>query len=142
MNSKRIIEDLDSIMEEGLNRVHVPYAKGKSVRIKNTVIRQTKQGFLVFDVKTHTRIAETFSKRGAIAYAKAHAKGYDAKCSEILDLDAGLSKHYMDSLFHKHSIEQTNDEMRKMALETRFEIAKDRTFQYMDQIDRFIFNEE
>jgi len=48
----------------------------------------------------------------------------------------------MDSLFHKHGIEQSKDEQRKMALETRFEIAKDRTFQYMDQIDRYIFNEE
>jgi len=142
MNSKRIIEELDNIMEQGLNRVHVPYAKGKSVRIKNTVIRQTKQGFLVFDVKTHTRVAETFSKRGAIAFAKARAKGEDSKCNQILDLDAGLSKHYMDSLFHKHSIEQTKDEIRKMALETRFEIAKDQTFHYMDQIDRFIFNED
>ena len=142
MNSKRIIEELDNIMEQGLNRVHVPYAKGKSVRIKNTVIRQTKQGFLVFDVKTHTRVAETFSKRGAIAFAKARAKGEDSKCNQILDLGAGLSKHYMDSLFHKHSIEQTKDEIRKMALETRFEIAKDRTFHYMDQIDRFIFNED
>ena len=142
MNSKRIIEDLDSIMEQGLNRVHVPYAKGKSVRIKNTVIRQTKQGFLVFDVKTHTRVAETFSKRGAIAFAKARANGHDKDCNHILGLDASLSKHYMDSLFHKHSIEKTDDEMRKMALETRFEIAKDRTFQYMDQIDRFIFDED
>jgi hypothetical protein len=142
MNSKHIIEELDSIMEAGLTRVNIPYAKGKSVRIKNTVIRQTKQGFLVFDVKTHTRIAETFSKRGAIAFAKARAKGYSNVCDEILVLDQALSKHYMDSLFHKHGIEQSKDEQRKMALETRFEIAKDRTFQYMDQIDRYIFNEE
>ena len=53
LNNQKLRNDLDAIMEKGLNRVHMPYAKGKSVRIRNTVIRETKQGFLVFDVKTH-----------------------------------------------------------------------------------------
>ncbi|SVC05025.1 uncharacterized protein METZ01_LOCUS257879, partial [marine metagenome] len=38
-------------MEAGLQNVFIPYAKGNSIRIKNTVIRRTKQGYLIFDVK-------------------------------------------------------------------------------------------
>ena len=140
--TQKIIKDLEAIMEKGLQRVHLPYAKGKSVRICNTVIRKSKQGFLVFDVKTHRRIAETFSKRGAIAYAKAREKHREEDCKTILQLDDMLCKHYMDSLFHKHIIEKTDDEVRKDAISTRFEIAKDKTFITMDQIDKYIFDKE
>ena len=68
---------LDEIMENGLQKVHMPYVKGKgkSVRIKNTIFRESKKdgGYLLFDVGTHKRVGTTFSKRGAIAYAKARA---------------------------------------------------------------------
>jgi len=141
MKNHEIIKELNAIMEKGLQEVHLPYAKGKSIRIRNTVIRKSRDGFLVFDVKTHQRVAETFSKRGAIAYAKAREKNRDHDCDHILSLDNLLCKHYMDSLFHKNVIEKTEDEWRKEAIITRFEIAKDKTFDTMDQIDHYIFDE-
>ena len=140
LNNQKLRNDLDAIMEKGLNRVHMPYAKGKSVRIRNTVIRETKQGFLVFDVKTHKRIGEFFSKRGAIAYAKAREKSNNVACIDIANLDNMLCKHYMDSLFFKNTIEKTTDSVRREATEIRFEISKDKTYDLIAQIDRNIFD--
>ena len=57
MNPNKLQKDLDEIMESGLKRVHMPYVKGKgkSVRIKNTIFRESKKegGYLIFDVATH-----------------------------------------------------------------------------------------
>ena len=102
MNLTDLEQELNNIMEHGLQDIYFPYAKGKSVRIKNIVIRETKTGFLVFDVKKSKRIAETISKRGAIAYATAIAKNRQHSLETILDLDQKLGKHYMDSIFAKN----------------------------------------
>jgi hypothetical protein len=47
----------------------------------------------------------------------------------------------MDSIFHKHTIEQTDDDMRREAAEMRFELAKDHTWSYICQLDEFIFDD-
>ena len=145
MDPNKLQADLDEIMESGLKKVHIPYVKGKgkSVRIKNTIFRESKKegGFLLFDVSTHKRVAHTFSKRGAIAYSKARAKNNAELAKEVLRLDQNLGKHYMDSLFRKHTIEQTDDEMRRDAAEMRFELAKDNTWNYICQLDEYIFDD-
>ena len=145
MNPNKLQADLDEIMESGLKKVHIPYVKGKgkSVRIKNTIFRESKKegGYILFDVATHKRVATTFSKRGAIAYSKASARNNKETAQEVLRLDQHLGKHYMDSLFHKHTIEQTDDEFRRDAAEMRFELAKDHTWNYICQLDEYIFDD-
>lgn len=145
MNPTKLQADLDEIMESGLKKVYIPYVKGKgkSVRIKNTIFRESKKegGFILFDVATHKRVATTFSKRGAIAYSKARARNNPTVANEVLRLDQTLCKHYMDSLFHKHTIEQTDDEFRRDAAEMRFELAKDHTWNYICQLDEYIFDD-
>ena len=141
MKSSKLAQDLDAIMEQGLQDVFIPYAKGKSIRIKNTVIRQSKQGFLVFDVKHSKRIAETFSKRGAIAYAHAIAKNKPGRLDTILELDMKLGKHYMDSLFAKSTYEKSDDDVRKDSAIVRFDIAKDYTWHYISQLAEYIFDD-
>ena len=141
MNSNKLEQELNDIMEHGLQNIYFPYAKGKSVRIKNVVIRETTKGFLVFDVKQSKRIAETVSKRGAIAYATAIAKNRENTLEEILALDQKLGKHYMDSIFAKNTIEATNDEFRVESALVRFDIAKDNTWHYTSQLDEHIFDE-
>ena len=105
MNPTKLQKALDEIMENGLQKVHMPYVKGKgkSVRIKNTIFRESKKdgGYLLFDVGTHKRVGTTFSKRGAIAYAKARARSDKQTLNTVLHLDSKLNKHYMDlSLIH------------------------------------------
>tara|TARA_B100000902_G_scaffold372315_1_gene399224 strand:+ start:2128 stop:2565 length:438 start_codon:yes stop_codon:yes gene_type:complete len=145
MNPTKLKADLDDIMESGLKRVHMPFVKGKgkSVRIKNTIFRESKKegGFILFDVKTHKRIATTFSKRGAIAYSKARARNNPNLEVEVLRLDQNLGKHYMDSIFFKHTIESTDDEFRREAAEMRFELAKDHTWDYICQLDEYVFDD-
>jgi|TARA_A200000159_G_C7115495_1_gene252554 hypothetical protein len=145
MDPTKLQSDLDEIMESGLQKVHIPFVKGKgkSVRIKNTIFRESKKegGYLIFDVGSHKRVATTFSKRGAIALAKARARNDEHTQRTVLDLDQKLGKHYMDSIFHKHTIEQTDDDMRREAAEMRFELAKDHTWSYICQLDEFIFDD-
>ena len=45
MNPTKLQKALDEIMENGLQKVHMPYVKGKgkSVRIKNTIFRESKK---------------------------------------------------------------------------------------------------
>lgn len=141
MNQSKLVKELDDIMEAGLQDIYFPYAKGKSIRLKNTVIRQSKQGYLVFDVKQSKRIAETFSKRGAIAYAHAIAKNKPNRLEAILELDTKLGKHYMDSLFAKNTIEKSQDDTRTDSAMVRFDIAKDYTWHYISQLDEYIFDD-
>ena len=47
MNLNNLEQELNDIMEHGLDNIYFPYSKGKSVRIKNVVIRENKTGFLV-----------------------------------------------------------------------------------------------
>ena len=139
--TSKLAQDLDAIMEQGLQDVFIPYAKGKSIRIKNTVIRQSKQGFLVFDVKHSKRIAETFSKRGAIAYARCVSKNRKDQLETVLHLDQQLGKYYMDSLYAKNTIEKTSDRFRQESALTLFDIAKDKTYEYTCQLDDYIFDD-
>lgn len=145
MDPTKLQSDLDEIMESGLQKVHIPFVKGKgkSVRIKNTIFRESKKegGYLIFDVGSHKRVATTFSKRGAIALAKARARNDEHTQRTVLDLDQKLGKHYMSSIFHKHTTEQTDDDMRREAAEMRFELAKDHTWSYICQLDEFIFDD-
>ena len=145
MNPTKLQKDLDDIMEHGLQKVHMPYVKGKgkSVRIKNTIFRESKKdgGFLLFDVGSHKRVATTFSKRGAIAYAKARANEDEYTINRVLTLDSKLNKHYMDSLFHKNTIEKTSDDTRREAAYMRFELSKDHTYEYICQLDEYIFDD-
>lgn len=140
MNLNNLEQELNAIMEHGLDNIYFPYSKGKSVRIKNVVIRENKTGFLVFDVKQSKQIAETVSKRGAIAYATALAKNRRESLETILDLDQKLGKHYMDSIFAKNTIESANDEFRVESALVRFDIAKDNTWRYTSQLDEHIFD--
>jgi hypothetical protein len=141
MKTSKLAKELDAIMEAGLQDVFIPWAKGNSIRIKNTVIRRTKQGYLIFDVKDSKRIADTFSKRGAIAYARCVSKNRKDALDTVLELDMKLGKHYMDSIFAKSTIEKTRDSARKDSAMVRFDIAKDYTWHYVSQLDDYIFDD-
>ena len=141
MNQSKLAKELDDIMEAGLQDIYFPYAKGNSIRLKNTVIRRTKQGYLVFDVKNSKRIAETFSKRGAIAYARCVSKNRKDQLETVLRLDQQVGKYYMDSLYAKNTIEKTSDPCRQGSALTLFDIAKDKTYDYTCQLDDFIFDD-
>ena len=141
MKISKLAKELDAIMESGLQDVFIPYAKGNSIRIKNTVIRRTKHGYLIFNVKDSKRIADTFSKRGAIAYARCVSKNKQDDLHTILELDTKLGKYYMDSLYAKNTIEKTSDPVRQDSALILFDKAKDKTWYYTCQLDDYIFDD-
>lgn len=139
MNKRKLLKDLEQIINDNLEYVTIPYKKGNSIRIGKMVIRQNKYAYLVFDIEKKEKIAETFCKTAAIALAKKHNEG-DTTCqNDILRHDHTIEKWYNDSLFYKHTMNTTKDDLRYEIAETRYEIASSHTRQAKSALDRYIF---
>jgi hypothetical protein len=136
--AKNIIKDLEEIIESQLDAVAFPYKKGKSVRIGTMVVRETKNGYLVYDTTNNKQVARTFCKTSAIAIAKTKAKGLDI-LSKALEYDRVIEKNYNDALFYKHTIKKSSEAIVRETRRMRLEIAIDRTRWAKDHLDRFIF---
>lgn len=116
-----------------------PYVKGKSVRIKQYVVRETQFGFLVFDTKNHKEITKTFCKTSALALAKSLAK--NAKnADKIKELDQIIQKNYTDAVFFRNTIEVNPDTERRFVARDRYDIAAARTRSAKEQLDRIIYS--
>jgi hypothetical protein len=116
-------------LEEIVNKVDlsvIPYEKGNSIRIKHMVIRKSKHGFLVYDCKEHKKLASLYSKTGAVAYA--HSLIYNTgREKEIIELDNTIAKHHVDSLFFKHTLENSSSDVKREVAEHRLDISLAKT---------------
>lgn len=137
--SPKLAIELENLINNSLDMSFFPYVKGKSVRIKHVVVRETSFGFLVFDTKENQEIAKTFCKTSALALAKNIAFERN-RITEIKNLDKFIQKHYNDALFFKHTIQITKDKERKFVAETRYDIAAAKTREAKEKLDRFIYN--
>ena len=137
--SKELIQALKELVDSQID-IHIPYAKGNSIRLKHLVIRKHKNGYRIFDITTNKIKATTFSKTGAVAIAKAIVNNKEEDIKEIRSLDYDLCKYYNDAVFYKHTIEKTADETRRDSAFTRFEIANDKAMQIKYQIESFIYD--
>ena len=115
-----------------------PYKKGNSIRIGHAVIRKSKRGYLVYDCKANKKVAETYSKTAAVAWAKCLVKERDY-FSQIEQLDETIAKHHSDSLFYKNTIEKTENEIKRDTAEFRLEISMQKTQEAKANLMRFIF---
>lgn len=138
MDKRHIINELESIIERGLEDSVIPVKKGNSIRIGQTVIRESRNGFLIYDLKTNKQIARTFFKTSAIAIAKKYAEGKDV-VKRALALDSILLKHYNDAIFYKNTIKKTSDCLIKESRQCRLQIAMDKTQKAKEELDKFIF---
>src|SRR6056300_1140027 len=139
MYSEKLLNELEEIINKGLEEVSLPYQKGNSIRIKHIVIRKSPKGYLIYNTKDNIQVARTQFKSTAIAIAKNLAQGRDI-ISKISDLDIQLLKHYNDALFYKNVIKKTNDPKVLEVREVRLEISLTRSEQVRKQLDRYIFN--
>lgn len=124
-----IDEQLLKQLEDIVNSVDlsvIPYQKGNSIRIKHFVIRKSAHGYLIYDVKENKQVASYYSKSAAVAhvYCTIHNIG---EHYEIRRLDNALSKHHIDSLFFKNTIEKTKDDLKRNVAELRLDIAMQHT---------------
>jgi len=131
--------ELENLINNSLDMSFFPYVKGKSVRIKHIIVRETSFGFLVFDTKQNQELAKTFCKTSALALAKNLAFDRN-RVNEIKELDSVIQKNYNDALFFKHTIRVTKDESRKFVAETRYEIAASKTKAAKEKLDKFIYS--
>lgn len=138
MSNKNIAKDLEAIIESGLSSVVVPYQKGNSIRIKHMVVRESKNGFLVYDAKENKQVARTFCKTSAIAIAKNLAQGRNI-LQQAMEYDKVIEKNYNDALFYKHAIRSAKETVVRESRKTRLAIAVDKTRWAKDHLDRFIF---
>ena len=138
MSNKTLAKDLEAIIESGLNSVVFPYKKGNSLRIRHMVVRESKNGYLVYDAKENKQIARTFCKTSAVAIAKNKALGIDI-LKEAMQFDKIIEKNFNDALFYKHAIRSAKEEIVRDSRRVRLDIAIDRTRWAKTHLDRFIF---
>ncbi len=138
---KQLAVELEEIVVHGLAQVAIPYEKGNSIRIKNIVIRKHRNGYRIFDISTNKHVVTTFTKAAALAIAKITAEtGDNSSVRDIIRLDNTVSKHYMDALFAKRSIEVGKDIQRIESSEVKFDIATDKAWSSLAQIESYIFD--
>ena len=138
---KELAKELEEIVVHGLSALPIPYEKGNSIRVKNIVIRKHTNGYRIFDISTNKHVVTTFTKTAALAIAKIVAEsGNSNDIKDIIVLDNKVCKHYMDALFAKRTIEVSKDSIRIQASETKFDIATDKAWSSLAQIESYIFD--
>lgn len=141
INKNKLIAELERLLDTEVDPTLFPYQKGNSIRIGKYIVRGSKaKGFYrVFDCESNSQIAETFSKTGALALARNLAKNRN-QVETILRLDQDIQKWYNDCVFYRHGMNKSSDETKIDILQTRYDIARDRTEDAKRQLDRFIFS--
>jgi hypothetical protein len=133
-----ILKQLDDIVTTGVGKL--PYTKGGDVYIEHSMIQTSRKGYVVFCTKNKCKIAETANKISALAIAVQNNKQRRDCINTLLDLDRQFSKHYMDILFHKHTISVTKDEIKKAITETRLDIAISACYRVREAIETYLYD--
>ena len=136
--SKEYFSQLQNIIEKGIKNNPLPIKKGNSIRIGKIAIRQSRLGYLIFDVEYKRQIEVMESLRGAIAVSRLYMKNKDY--SHVKNLDKQYNKHYMDSMFFRNTLDKTNDDFKKDITETRLEIAETAMYDVANTLERIIFD--
>ena len=137
---KPSISELKALIEQGLENVPFPYVKGNSVRIGNAVIRTSKNGHFVFDMKCKKQVANTFSKTAAFAIAKNCGHGMNYILVVVFGIVHDIVINYNDAVFFQHSYKKSDDELRKEVLECRLEIATTKIDKGRSRLEDYIYN--
>lgn len=140
MISDNLIDELEEIVNKGLEDNSIPYAKGNSIRIKQFVVRKSKVGYLIYDSSSNKQLYRTQFKSVAIAIAKNLAEHKHPAVQKILDIEDNLAKHYNDAVFYKNTIKKTTCESKRLTRETRLELSLVEAQKMRDKLDSFIFS--
>ena len=129
---------LEQIIDENLDKIHIPYKKGNSIRIKNYVIRKKNENqYKIFNCKTGKPVHETFCQPSAIAWVNATLDG--SGVHDVVRLDKLIQKHYIDCIFYRNTLRTATDATRKMSAEIRFDISRSKALQARHSLNDYIF---
>ena len=138
MNSEKLLNDLEEIVNRGLEDSAIPVARGNSIRIKHIVIRKSPKGYLIYDAKENRQVVRTYFKTTAVAIAKNLAQGNDIT-SKVMEFDETMLKHYNDAVFYKHSMRKSKDPFKIEVQRTRLDVAIYESRRLRSLLDRYIF---
>lgn len=138
MSKETILRDLQDLVDK-IELTELPYQKGNTIRIGHMLVQKRKNDYTVYDTKENKHIAHLFCKTSAVALAKCLSQGYDAS-KRIRELDHIIQKNYIDCLFYKNTINKTKDTTVKEVTSIRYDIARTRTHDAKEKLDRFIFS--
>jgi hypothetical protein len=135
----KLVNELEAIVNKGLEDSLIPYAKGNSIRIKNVVIRFNQyKGYLIYNTQTNSQIARTQFKSTALAIAKNYAEGKNV-ITRVLLIEQELLKHYNDAIFYKSAMRKSKNSDFIAIREIRLDIAIAKSKELRKKIDAFIF---
>ena len=75
-----------------------------------------------------------------MAIAKNLAENMNFDIKHIISLDNDVSKHYNDAIFAKRTMNTAENEDTIATAEIKYDIAVERAWSYLDQIEKFIFD--
>lgn len=136
--NEQVLKQLDDVISAGVGKL--PYTKGGDIYIEHSMIQKSRKGFVVFDTKEKIKVSTVANKISAIAVAVQNNKGSVHSIHHIEELDRQFSKHYMDILFHKHTISVTKDEIRREITETRLDIALNACYKVREEISDYLYD--
>jgi hypothetical protein len=139
MITDSLIKELEELVNKGLENSLIPHVKGRSIRIKNYVIRESSKGYLIYDILENRQAARTQFKSSAVAIAKNLAQGKDV-INQVMVYDRELTKHYNDAVFYRNIIQKTENVSSKEVRKIRLDITLEETARVRNRIDSFIFD--
>ena len=138
MSTEKLLNDLEEIVNKGLEDSAIPHSRGNSIRIKHIVVRKSPKGYLIYDSKENKQVVRVYFKSSAVAIAKNLAQNNDIT-TEIVAFDDSMLKHYNDAVFYKHAIRNTTDDAKKEIRETRLDVAIQESQRVRSLLDHYIF---
>ena len=138
MTTEQLLNDLEEIVNRGLEDSAIPHQRGNSIRIKHVIIRKSPKGYLIYDAKENKQVVRTYFKTTAVAIAKNLAQGIDITVT-AMEFDQLMLKHYNDALFYRNSIRNTNDADKREIREVRLDVAIQESQRVRSLLDRYIF---
>lgn len=137
MTNKNIVKDLRDLIDK-VDVSLLPHQKGNCIRIGHVLVQERKFDYSVYDLKQKQEIAVLFCKTSAIALAKSLANGKNV-LHRIVELDQIIEKNYIDCIFYKNTIAKSKDKDVKEIINIRYNIARKKTQNAKEKLDRFIF---
>ena len=138
MITEKLLNDLEEIVNRGLEDSAMPHQRGNSIRIKHVIIRKSPKGYLIYDAKENKQVVRVYFKSSAVAIAKNLAQDNDIT-DEVVVFDQMMLKHYNDAVFYKNAIKMSDDPFKIEIRETRLDVSIRESQRVRSLLDRFIF---
>ena len=138
MTTEKLLNDLEEIVNRGLEDSAMPHQRGNSIRIKHVIIRKSPKGYLIYDAKENKQVVRVYFKSSAVAIAKNLAQDNDIT-DEVVVFDQMMLKHYNDAVFYKNAIKMSDDPFKIEIRETRLDVSIRESQRVRSLLDRFIF---